>query len=397
MTPFQSRGTLAVAGFPPSQDFPTPPMSLLQVDVLLRVAAGALWLMLSLLLLAQARRHRSAVLLALLGVGFAGFLAGNTPHASLMPSGGFATIAGLLSGSAAVVLWWFCLAVFDDEFRPGALTGGIAALWLGLVLLDRGVLGAQFADRGLSWGLVSLATAMALHVAFRWWQDARDDLVEARRAARRRVAGALIALLVVDLGADLAMGFDWKPAWFAMAQNATLLVLAAGLMSWLVRLDADALGFRARTGTPQAPPDAEPAATRDDSDPVLGALEARLRDLMLGQHLYRDSGLDFAGFVRRMGGTEPEVRRLINQRLGHRHFRSFLNHYRVADACRALADPAREGEKLVGIAFDSGFGSLASFNRVFGLAMGCSPSEYRERARRSDGEPAPSPALPVGA
>lgn len=352
------------------------------IDVLLRVAAATLWLMLSLLLFAQASRRRTALLLALLGLGFAGFLAGNTPDPTVMLSGGLKTFAGLLSGSAAVVLWWFCLAVFDDDFRPGRLTSAVAALWLILVLADRGLVGARFADVGLSWGLVGLAAAMAMHVATRWWRDARDDLVESRRVARRRVAGVLLALLVVDLGADIVMGFDWKPVWFAMAQNATLLLLAGALFVWLARLDIDALGFHAGSAPPTASRDTAQHAPPVVRDEVLGELEARLSDLIHAQHLYRDPELDFASFARRMGGSEPEVRRLINQRLGHRHFRSFLNHYRVADACRALADPARDGEKLVGIAFDSGFGSLASFNRAFSLAMGCAPREFRERARR---------------
>jgi AraC-like DNA-binding protein len=95
------------------------------------------------------------------------------------------------------------------------------------------------------------------------------------------------------------------------------------------------------------------------------------------ERIYRDPDLTFAQFVARMGAPEAEVRRLVNQQLGHRHFRSFLNAHRIAEARRILADPARAGEKMVAIAFDVGFASLASFNRAFKLSEGKPPSEIR--------------------
>jgi len=95
------------------------------------------------------------------------------------------------------------------------------------------------------------------------------------------------------------------------------------------------------------------------------------------ERIYRDADLTFAQFATRMGGPEAEVRRLVNQQLGHRHFRSFLNAHRIAEARRILADPSRAGEKMVAIAFDVGFASLASFNRAFKLAEGRPPSEIR--------------------
>lgn len=78
-----------------------------------------------------------------------------------------------------------------------------------------------------------------------------------------------------------------------------------------------------------------------------------------------------------MGAPEAEVRRLVNQELGHRHFRSFLNAYRIADARRVLADPSKADQKMVAIAFDAGFASLASFNRAFKLVEGKPPTEFR--------------------
>jgi AraC-like DNA-binding protein len=49
----------------------------------------------------------------------------------------------------------------------------------------------------------------------------------------------------------------------------------------------------------------------------------------------------------------------------------------VAEARRLLGDPVRGGDKLIAIAMDSGFASLASFNRVFRALEGRTPSAYR--------------------
>jgi hypothetical protein len=66
-------------------------------------------------------------LFLLFALGICGFLAGNTPDQSLRLPGIAAEVARFLSGNAAVFLWWFSLAVFDDEFRFDAWKLGWAA------------------------------------------------------------------------------------------------------------------------------------------------------------------------------------------------------------------------------------------------------------------------------
>jgi AraC-like DNA-binding protein len=82
-----------------------------------------------------------------------------------------------------------------------------------------------------------------------------------------------------------------------------------------------------------------------------------------------------------MSAPERTVRTLINHELGYDHFRTFLNHYRVAEARRLLSDRNRD-DKLITVALDSGFASLASFNRAFRAIEGRTPSDYRTAARQ---------------
>lgn len=351
-----------------------------ELDVLLRVVPATLLLTLALLLVRDARRERVVWFFVPFALGLCGFLAGNTPDAALKLSGVPAVLAGLLSGNAAVLLWWFCLAVFDDDFQPNRLGFGVGGAWFVIVLLDRGILGYRFAEIGLSWVLVGMGAAMAGHVAYRLLCDLDGDLVEARRGARASIVAAFTAILLVDLGVDVALGFEWKPQWFTVAQNAAIFLVAAQLARGLLRGDAGVLAFRSASAQALAPASVPAPASRKTTGAPDARLLCRLDELMVGERVYRDPALTFAVFAARMGAPEAEVRRLVNQRLGGRHFRSFLNAYRVAEARSALANRARANEKMVAIAFDAGFASLASFNRAFKLAEGQSPSEYRARA-----------------
>jgi AraC-like DNA-binding protein len=76
------------------------------------------------------------------------------------------------------------------------------------------------------------------------------------------------------------------------------------------------------------------------------------------------------------------LRAVINQGLGHRNFASFVNGYRLAYAKAALADPVRGRETVLAIAYEAGFASLQTFNRVFKETEGDTPSGFREKRLR---------------
>lgn len=348
------------------------------VDVVLRAGSATLWLALALLLVRGAPRRAAAWLFVPLALGIAGFMARNTPDPALLLSGPAAVAASFLSGNAAVFLWWFALALFDDEFRLDAPKLVVGGVWFIVASLDRGLLGERFSGQGLSWVSVLLGLGMVGHLGWRLLRDLEGDLVEGRRRARVATAAGLGLLLLFDLGIDIAFGFEWKPRWFTMVQNASALGLALVLAAWLLRVERDAFPRRA-AAPPVLPRENLPAV-----EPATDRLLARLHRLMEVERVYRDPDLTVSRFAALMGAPEPEVRRLVNQQLGHRHFRSFLNAWRVADVRASLADPARAGEKLVGIALDAGFASLASFNRAFKALEGRAPSEHREAVQRGE-------------
>ena len=98
------------------------------------------------------------------------------------------------------------------------------------------------------------------------------------------------------------------------------------------------------------------------------------------EKVYRQEGFGVAALVAALDVPEYRLRRLINQRLGHRNFSSFVNGYRLAEATAALADPAQADVPVLTIALDAGFQSIGPFNRAFKAHTGMTPTAYRKQA-----------------
>jgi AraC-like DNA-binding protein len=150
------------------------------------------------------------------------------------------------------------------------------------------------------------------------------------------------------------------------------------------------LGLRPRSDLALVPVDdtAPPQPARQGVavaiDPEERALLDRLRRLMEEERVYREEGLGVAALAARLSLPEYRLRRLINQRLGHRNFTSFINGYRLAETMAALADPTQAQVPILTIALDAGFQSIGPFNRAFKAQTGVTPTDYRrERIERN--------------
>lgn len=357
-----------------------------QLDLALRFGSASIFLLLGWLLLGQRRRvGLPALLFAPLAVCVAGFVLGNSPLASLRPSGPIGNLANAASGFTVIFLWWFALSCFDSRFR---LQGGVVMVglaWAGIAAADRGLLGDRLANLGLSQGLVVMGFGIVGHLVWRLLDERQGDLIEQRHNARVLVAVLLGGMLLIDLAADALFGLDWRPLAFSIAQNAMILGFGVWLAGRILSVRDDVLTFGVAGAGPV------PAGPVPDADH--GRNEALFRSLNVlieTERVHLDPDLTFAGFVGRMSAPERAVRTLINRQLGFDHFRAFLNHHRVAEARRLLEDRHRD-DKLIAIALDSGFASLASFNRAFRAIEGCNPSAYRAAARLSavTGSPLP--------
>lgn len=104
-----------------------------------------------------------------------------------------------------------------------------------------------------------------------------------------------------------------------------------------------------------------------------------LKKTMEAGHFYRDAELSLASLAEQLGVHTHELSRIINVAL-KKNFYDFINEYRVMDVARKMYDPAYSNITLLGIAFDAGFNSKSTFNRIFRQVTGKSPAEFKKES-----------------
>jgi AraC-like DNA-binding protein len=121
-------------------------------------------------------------------------------------------------------------------------------------------------------------------------------------------------------------------------------------------------------------------AARDPRAEAADRLLTDKLDTFLAAEGWRREGLSIGALAGELEVPEHRLRRLINNRLGHRNFADFLNASRIEAAKVRLADPKDARTTVAAIAFDLGYGSLGPFNRAFRAATGSTPTEWRRQA-----------------
>lgn len=105
-------------------------------------------------------------------------------------------------------------------------------------------------------------------------------------------------------------------------------------------------------------------------------LKTRLLDVMAREEPFLDPQLALPKLAEQLDSPANHLSQVINEQLG-RNFYDFVNEYRVEAAKSRLRQPGAEQVKMVTIAFECGFNSLATFNRVFKDLAGQTPTAYR--------------------
>lgn len=365
-----------------------PTSSLLpMVDAACRGGAIALFALLAALMLRQSPRSPAAFYGGLSLVSVIAYLINSWPAIFLRHPPWLVPIMLVAMGTQAL-LYLFARACFDDEFKRSWRD---ALPWLGLVGL-----GFWCACTGAAAVCRSFQAAQLLFIALIIHQALRGrgaDLIEGRRRFRMVlvIAAAAYCLFIVLLETA-----EQSPVFAAPVSTGN----AAGLLAFSFALALADLGLSGRSGLVPGPVPAPRRASLADppeSNAQEAALLERLRRVMEAEKAYREEGLAIAGLAARLDLPEYRLRRLINQRLGHRNFSSFVNGYRLADARAALADPAQAEVPILTIALDAGFQSLGPFNRAFKAATGMTPTDYRrQQLERAEKAASAAPSSEIG-
>lgn len=133
-----------------------------------------------------------------------------------------------------------------------------------------------------------------------------------------------------------------------------------------------------------APPPPTPKAPAAPPDP---AQLTRLIRVMTVEQLYQNPDLTLAELARHLGLTPNAASALVNAGLGV-SFTDWVNGYRLAEVERRLLTADVQRFTVLALAFDAGFNSKTTFNRVFKEKTGLTPSAYLKKyqsALRDDG------------
>jgi len=122
----------------------------------------------------------------------------------------------------------------------------------------------------------------------------------------------------------------------------------------------------------------EPAEMHDPVPPSDELFIRRLLSHMDSEKPWIDPEITLSRLAEQLGTSPDYLSGIMNGRL-NRNFFDFVNHYRVEEFKRRCCNPALGHLTLVGIAFDCGFNSKATFNRVFKKFTNYTPSAYKEK------------------
>lgn len=103
----------------------------------------------------------------------------------------------------------------------------------------------------------------------------------------------------------------------------------------------------------------------------------RLAYMFQVEKIYRNGRMSLDSLAERLGLQPHQLSAIVNGRLG-RSFTELVADYRVEEVKKRLSDPA-EKANILNIAYDAGFGTKASFNRIFKERAGLTPSKFRRK------------------
>lgn len=117
------------------------------------------------------------------------------------------------------------------------------------------------------------------------------------------------------------------------------------------------------------------------SDEAINELKERLYAVLEEEKPYLNDSLTLSELAEMIPITDKKLSDLLNRYI-QTSFYDLINDYRVKTVKEKMADPSSKSYTLLALAFDSGFKSKTSFNRVFKQKTGVSPSAYYHSVTR---------------
>ena len=105
----------------------------------------------------------------------------------------------------------------------------------------------------------------------------------------------------------------------------------------------------------------------------------KIDDLFSEQQVYLDKTLNLEKVSTLLNQSSRDVSQAINE-VQNLNFSEYVKRHRVEHAKALLTSETHQNQKMLGIALDSGFGNITSFNTAFKSLVEKTPSQFRQDA-----------------
>ncbi len=120
-------------------------------------------------------------------------------------------------------------------------------------------------------------------------------------------------------------------------------------------------------------PTVEPTPSKE-----INSWKERILQLMQAGKAYEDPELSLTQVAKQLESNPSHVSKMVNKGFGV-NFNDFVNQFRIAAVKEMLNNGEHKKQTLLGIAFECGFNSKATFNRAFKKVTGLSPKDWLQK------------------
>lgn len=115
--------------------------------------------------------------------------------------------------------------------------------------------------------------------------------------------------------------------------------------------------------------------TTQEADPLLEVRKQQIIDLMEREKWYEEPTLSLSDLAKKLKTNPSQISRIINQGFSL-NFNDFVNQYRIQAFQAKVKAGEHKHQTLLGVAYDCGFNSKATFNRAFKKFTGQNPKDW---------------------
>lgn len=118
------------------------------------------------------------------------------------------------------------------------------------------------------------------------------------------------------------------------------------------------------------------------SDEDISLYKEKIIKITEEDEVYLSYDLTQANFAQKIGLSSQHLSEVLYFGF-NKNFYQFINYYRINEAKKILESSTNKELKILAVAFDSGFKSKTTFNRVFKEQTGLTPTQYRKKGDKS--------------